>query len=65
MKSWLISPARGERYLAARRLGPFQHGVDLILLSAGSDEIARVYANVGFAPVATFCAAEITGGTEP
>lgn len=36
-----------------------RRGVELILLSAGSDEVARVYASVGFARVATFCAAEI------
>jgi ribosomal protein S18 acetylase RimI-like enzyme len=55
----------GAAVTAALVADAFQHGVDLILLSAGSDEIARVYANVGFARVATFCAAEITGGTEP
>jgi GNAT superfamily N-acetyltransferase len=37
-----------------------QRGVDLILLSAGSDEVARVYAKVGFVRVGTFCEAERT-----
>jgi GNAT superfamily N-acetyltransferase len=38
----------------------WQRGVDLILLSAGSDEIARVYAKVGLVRVGTFCQAERT-----
>jgi GNAT superfamily N-acetyltransferase len=38
-----------------------QRGGDVILLSAGSDEVARVYAKVGFARVGTFCEAQRTG----
>ncbi|HYN92765.1 MAG TPA: GNAT family N-acetyltransferase, partial [Pilimelia sp.] len=33
------------------------HGADLVLLSAGSDDIARVYAGVGFRRIGTACIA--------
>jgi predicted GNAT family acetyltransferase len=42
-----------------------QRGVDLILLSAGSDEVARVYATVGFERVGTFCEAARTEQGKP
>jgi len=35
-----------------------RRGVDLVFLSAGSDEVARVYGRVGFQRVATACVAE-------
>jgi ribosomal protein S18 acetylase RimI-like enzyme len=40
-------------------------GVEVVFLSAGSDEIARVYGRIGFRRVGTACIAEPSGGAYP
>ncbi|MEJ3747788.1 GNAT family N-acetyltransferase [Actinomycetes bacterium KLBMP 9797] len=56
-------PAARRRGLAAAVTGALarharDHGVDLVFLSAGSADVARVYARLGFRRIGTACIAE-------
>jgi GNAT superfamily N-acetyltransferase len=62
-----LPSARGRGYasqltasLARRAL---QSGVDLVFLSAGSDDVARLYSKVGFRRIGTACIAEPAAAT--
>ena len=39
-----------------------ERGTELVFLSADDDDVARVYARVGFERIGTACAASVTGG---
>jgi len=41
-----------------------RRGVETVFLSAGSDEIARLYASLGFERIGTACIAETATATE-
>ncbi|MGH3715384.1 MAG: GNAT family N-acetyltransferase, partial [Micromonosporaceae bacterium] len=51
----------GAAVTAALARHALAHGVDLVYLSAGSDDIARVYQRIGFRRIGTACIAEPGG----
>lgn len=61
-------PAMRRRGLAAAVTSALvadalEHGVDIVFLSAGDEDIARVYGGLGFVTVGTFCVAEPANGS--
>ena len=51
----------GSALTSVWSLDALDRGVPTVFLSAGDATIARVYTRLGFAPVATACAAEPAG----
>jgi predicted GNAT family acetyltransferase len=45
----------GQAVTGALVADALEHGAEIVFLSAGSDDIARLYARVGFRRVATAC----------